>query len=162
MSTIQFNWPETVEPQAELTAQDERVLRRLFEEVYGSGGLQIADELVARDFRGEDSGTGAVYRGPAGLKTHAVHVRSAFFGMKVVIESIEATSNGVEVSWTIQGQLERAFLGIEPVAVRVKPGEQPGGPVVRACGHTRFRLVGGMVQTSQTDWNRAELSLQAG
>lgn len=153
MSIQESSKSSTVEIPNDLTARNERAIRRLFEEVYSRGELQTVEDLVAPDYIGYCSGISDTYRGPSGLKSHATRLRAAFFGLRFDIDEVRGTPDRVEVLWTATGRLERAIMGVQPAPTMGPSGQEPGGPELAVTGVTSLRMTGGKVRESYMDWD---------
>lgn len=162
MSTLQSSESRAVNTGNELTAQNERAVRRLFERVYSGGELPAVKDLVAPDYLGYCTGVSDTYLGPAGVKSHATRLRAAFFGLRFDIDDIRGTPDGIVVQWTATGRLERAIMGVHPACNIGRSGEEPGGPEVTVSGRTSLKMTGGKVRESYIDWNLDELRAQFG
>lgn len=162
MPTLRSNDTGAVDTRIELSTQDERTLRRLFEEVYSAGKLHVVEDVVSPDYRGFCAGTGETYRGPAGVKSHATRLRSAFFGLRFDIDDIRGNVDGIEVRWTATGRLERAIMGLQPACTVGRAGDEPGGRELTIAGQTCLQMRNGKVRASDMDWHLDELGDQVG
>lgn len=158
MSTLQSKVERTGTPRNELSGETEQVVRRLFEEVYAGGELQVAAEIVTPDYVGYCTGTGAVYSGPAGLKEHAARVRSSLFELSIRVDAVHGTAERFLVVWTATGRLERPFGGIQPSCVIGPAGDEPGGPTVSIDGVLEGTARDGDLQEARMTWLLDDLS----
>jgi steroid delta-isomerase-like uncharacterized protein len=88
------------------------VVRRLYEEVFEGGRLDLADELVdpdARDLRDTQD-----RRGPGRVKEVAAMLRSAFPDQHWDIQALIAQDERVVMQSTHSGTHRGAFMGIPP------------------------------------------------
>jgi steroid delta-isomerase-like uncharacterized protein len=88
------------------------VVRRLYEEVFEAGRLDLADELVAPDAR--DARDAQDRRGPARVKEVAAMLRAAFPDQHWEIKSIVAEGDAVVMRSTHSGTHRGPFMGIAP------------------------------------------------
>ena len=88
------------------------VVRRLYEEVFEGGRLELADDLVdpdARDVRDAED-----RRGPTRVKEVATMLRGAFPDQHWEIESLVAEGDTVVMRCTHSGTHEGPFMGLLP------------------------------------------------
>ena len=88
------------------------VVRRLYEEVFESGRLDLADELVDPDAR--DARDVQDRRGPARVKEVASMLRTAFPDQHWDIDSLIAEGDFVAMRSTHSGTHHGTFMGIPP------------------------------------------------
>jgi predicted ester cyclase len=96
--------------------QNKHVVRRLYEEVFGQGRLELADQLVHPECR--DLHDPQDRRGPARVKEVAMMLRSAFPDQRWEIERLVAEADHVAMYCTWTGTHEGAFMGISPTRRR--------------------------------------------
>jgi steroid delta-isomerase-like uncharacterized protein len=90
------------------------LVRRFYEEVWGKGNLDVADELFADDYERHDFRSGDPTRGPEGQKEIARTFRSAFPDLSIEIDFILADENFVAGRWTAAGTHLGPWAGVEP------------------------------------------------
>jgi steroid delta-isomerase-like uncharacterized protein len=92
--------------------QNKRLVRRLFDEVYTKGNLDVADELIARRYVSRNK-LNIEVTGPAGIKKAAVMQRKAFPDQVTRIEDIIAEGDKVVVRGVDTGtHTGAAFMGL--------------------------------------------------
>jgi steroid delta-isomerase-like uncharacterized protein len=96
--------------------QNKHVVRRLYEEVFGQGWLELADQLVHPECR--DLHDPQDRRGPARVKEVATMLRTAFPDQRWEIEQLVAEGDHVAMYCTWTGTHEGAFMGIPPTGRR--------------------------------------------
>jgi steroid delta-isomerase-like uncharacterized protein len=96
--------------------QNKMVVRRLYEEVFGQGRLELADELVDPECR--DLHDPQDRRGPARVKEVAMMLRAAFPDQRWEIERLVAEGDRVAMYSTWTGTHEGPFMGIPPTGRR--------------------------------------------
>jgi steroid delta-isomerase-like uncharacterized protein len=96
--------------------QNKHVVRRLYEDVFGQGRLELADQLVHPECR--DLHDPQDRRGPARVKEVATMLRSAFPDQRWEIEQLVAEGDRVAMYCTWTGTHEGAFMGIPPTGRR--------------------------------------------
>lgn len=90
--------------------------RRVLEEMWGEGRLELADELYAPDYvdhasRGPEPGTVV---GPDGIKNAVRMFRAAFPDLTYKVEEVMAERDLVMARFSARGTHRGAFLGVEP------------------------------------------------
>jgi steroid delta-isomerase-like uncharacterized protein len=88
------------------------IVRRLYEEVFEGGHLDLADELVAADCR--DYGDPQDRRGPGRVKEVATMLKAAFSDQHWEILELIAEHDRVVMHSTISGTHSGPFMGIPP------------------------------------------------
>src|SRR5215211_3074304 len=122
MLMVSTRWRRTRvgEENAHMSAEENKVVvRRLIEEVYNRGNLDIADELLAPDYVDHTWPPGK-YAGREGLKRSVAKQRAASSDLHSKIEEQIAEGDKV-VSWVISsGTHDRErFLGLAPTGERM-------------------------------------------
>jgi steroid delta-isomerase-like uncharacterized protein len=110
------------------------LVRRFYEEVWGRGNLDVADEVFAPDYvRHDPRGTDPV-PGPEGQKRIAGDFRRAFPDLRFEIELIVAEGDLVAARWNAAGTHTGRWAGVEPT-----------GRSIAYSGANFFRLRAGKV-----------------
>jgi steroid delta-isomerase-like uncharacterized protein len=98
-----------------MSVQENKALaRRVFDEVWSQGKLDLADELLAPDFVGRPGGLGEPFKGPEGAKEFIGRLREAFPDITFTVEEMIAEGDLVATRWTSTGTHDGDFLGVEP------------------------------------------------
>jgi serine phosphatase RsbU (regulator of sigma subunit)/predicted ester cyclase len=108
------------EEDAHMSAEENKaVVRRLIEEVYNRGNLDMADELLAPDYVDHTWPPGK-YAGREGLKRSVAKQRAASSDLHITIEEQIAEGDKV-VSWVISSGTHdgERFLGLAPTGERI-------------------------------------------
>lgn len=92
------------------------VVRRLYEEVFGRGRHELADQLVHPECR--DLHDPQDRRGAARVKEVATMLRAAFPDQRWEIEALVAEADRVAMHCTWTGTHEGTFMGIPPTGRR--------------------------------------------
>jgi steroid delta-isomerase-like uncharacterized protein len=95
--------------------------RRVLEEGFNAGNLDVIDELCADDFVGHDPMTGDQDREAA--KQSMAGYRAAFPDLHFTIEDIFATGDKVAIRWSGTGTFQNELMGIQPTGERGEPVE---------------------------------------
>lgn len=78
--------------------------RRLYEELFGRGNYDAADEILAPDYMGHGGSAGSPpTTGTAGIKQMAALQRSAFPDLRVILNRQVAEADHVTTHWTASG-----------------------------------------------------------
>jgi steroid delta-isomerase-like uncharacterized protein len=115
--------------------------RRLLEEAWGRGNLDVVDELMADDYIGHDPVLGDTDR--EGLKERIGSYRSSFPDLAYEVEDVFEAGDKVVTRWRATGTFEREFMGMEPTFER-------GVPV---SGISIDRFEDGLMVESWGEWN---------
>ena len=117
------------------------IVRRVYD-AFGSGGVDLLDELVAADFRDRDPMPGQA-PGLAGLKQAVGLFRAAFPDGEVVVDELVAEGDQVVARVTLRGTQTGEFFGAAP-----------SGRLVRAEGVESFRIAKGKIVEGRSRFSR--------
>lgn len=95
-----------------MAIDNKQLARRLIEEVWNKGNLQLIDELVDPNYDGRDPLVGATKRD--GLRESVKAYRAAFPDLKIEVASILSEGNFVCTRWTAKGTHRGTLLGMAP------------------------------------------------
>jgi steroid delta-isomerase-like uncharacterized protein len=98
--------------------------RRLIEEGFNDGKLEVLDELCSDDYVGHDPMTGDSDRDSS--KQTITGYREAFPDLHFTIEEIFAAGDRVVTRWSANGTFQNAFMGMEPTGEKGSPVEGIG------------------------------------
>lgn len=115
--------------------------RRLFEEAWNRGNLDVIDELCAEDFVDHDPVMGDSDRD--GAKQLVATYRGAFPDLRITIDDAFADGDKVAYRWTAEGTFENAIMGQEPTGERGDP--------IRGIGIDRYE--DGKIAESWGQWD---------
>jgi steroid delta-isomerase-like uncharacterized protein len=93
--------------------------RRLIEEGFGAGKLELFDELCAENFVDHDPVMGD--QDLDGAKGTIAGYREAFPDLSFTIDDIVASGDKVVIRWTGQGTFENEFMGQQPTGEKGEP-----------------------------------------
>jgi len=107
-----------------MTMSDENkvLARRVFDEVWSQGKLDLADEILTPDFVGRPGGMGEPFKGPAGAKEFIGRLREAFPDISFTVEEMIAEGDLVATRWTATGTNDGEFMGFEPTGRKATIG----------------------------------------
>ena len=102
-----------------MSAEEKKaIVRRLFEELWNQGKLDVADEIFATDYIFHEPIAGEV-RGPEGFKQFVSMYRIAFPDLQFRIEDQIAEGDKIVTRWTATGTHKGELMGISPTSVQV-------------------------------------------
>ena len=113
---------------------NEALVRRFYEEVWGRGNLDVADEVFAAGYVRHDFRAGDPAPGAEGQKQVAAAFRAAFPDLDWQIDFVLGDEDLVVARWTATGTHLGAWAGIEPT-----------GRSMRFSGINVFRFADGKV-----------------
>lgn len=102
------------------TEENKAIARRLSEEVYSRGNLDVADEIYAPGFVGHDPNSPGEMRGSEGVKQLASAYRGAFPDLQVTVEDQVTEGDKVATRWRARGTHQGELMGILPTGNRVE------------------------------------------
>ena len=123
------------------TAENIRVSRRLIEETFGDGNLDLVDQLCTEGYVGHDPILGDQDR--ASVKQSIAGYREAFPDLSFTIEDALAVDDKVVLRWKGEGTFENEYMGLTPTGEKGEP--------VYGIGVDRFE--DGKVAESWTQWD---------
>jgi ketosteroid isomerase-like protein len=97
-----------------MSEQNKTVVRRLFDELWNKGNLQLADEVFAPTYQHHDPSTPDLGKGPEGEKKRANLYRNAFHDLRLNIEDLLADGETVVARWSCRGVHKGELSGIAP------------------------------------------------
>jgi steroid delta-isomerase-like uncharacterized protein len=86
--------------------------RRIVEEGFNEGGLEVLDEVCAEGFVSHDPIAGD--QDVEGVKGAFAGYRDAFPDLSFTIDEIFAADDKVVLRWTAQGTFQNEFMGLQP------------------------------------------------
>jgi steroid delta-isomerase-like uncharacterized protein len=100
--------------------ENKAVSRRVAEEVFNGGNVDLADELYAPDSVLHDPSLPEDLHGPEGIKRYAAMTLGAFPDIRVTVEDQVAEGDKVVSRWTATGTHTGDLMGIPPTGRRVE------------------------------------------
>ena len=125
--------------------------RRLIEEAFNKGNLDVFDEVCADGFVDHDPLMGD--QDVEGVKRSIAGYREAFRDLTLTIEDVMACDDKVVMRWTGEGTFQNEFMGLQPT------GEK--GDPVQGIGIDRFDDDGKVVE-SWGQWDTLTLLRNVG
>ena len=133
-----------------MSEENKAIVRRVYEQVWSKGNLDVVDELYAADFVLHDPAQPGI-RGPEGYKQIVTGNRTAFPDLQITVEDQLAEGDKVATRWTTTGTHQGEFAGIPATGKR-------GG----VTGTTIARVVGGKIVEERSNWDTLGLLQQLG
>jgi steroid delta-isomerase-like uncharacterized protein len=130
---------------------NKNTVRRLFEEVWNKGDLQVTDDLFTPNYSHHDSSTPDVGRGPESEKKRATLYRTAFPDLRMTVEDIIAEGETVVARWSCRGTHKGDLNGIAPT-----------GKHVNLTGISIARFTNGKMSEGFVNWDALSLMQQLG
>ena len=124
------------------TEENKALSRRVAEEIFNGGNLDLAYELYAPDYVLHDPSLPEDLHGPDGLKQYVAMASEAFPDARVTIVDQVAEGDKVVDRWTATGTHTGEFLGIPPTDRRFE-----------VSGITVSRFAGGKIAE---DWYQGD------
>ena len=96
--------------------------RRLLEESFNTGKLDLADQLVAPDAQNHDPSLPAslrALRGPETIRRSVEMYRSAFPDVRMVVDDVIEAGDKVVLRWHAEGTHRGPLEGLSPTGARV-------------------------------------------
>jgi steroid delta-isomerase-like uncharacterized protein len=103
-----------------MSEENKRLVRRLIDEVWNQGRLEVLGELVTSDFVRHDPSWPDEACGLEGFKQYAATVHTACPDGRFTIEDMIAEGDKVGVRWTFQGTHQGEFFGVPPTWKEIK------------------------------------------
>jgi steroid delta-isomerase-like uncharacterized protein len=94
------------------TEENKAIVRRINDEVWSEGHLDVIDELIADNFVATVVGAPEQIRGPQGFREFVVTYRKAFPDLRITIDEQLAEGETVVTRWTATGTNEGELMGI--------------------------------------------------
>jgi steroid delta-isomerase-like uncharacterized protein len=134
-----------------MSESNKAVVRRLIEEVWNKGNLQVADELYSPSYAHHDASTPDVGRGPESEKKRATLYRNAMPDFNLKIEELFADGETVTARWSCRGTHKGDLNGIAPT-----------GKQIAITGISIVRFAGGKMVEGWVSWDALGLMQQLG
>jgi predicted ester cyclase len=131
--------------------EDLKAIARRELEMYSTGALDVADEIIAGNYVGHDPAQPEPLRGPEGVKQSAQGYRAAFPDLTVTVERQVAEGDLVVTHWRARGTHQGELFGIAPT-----------GRQATITGISIARITGGKIVEDWTVWDTYGLLVQLG
>jgi steroid delta-isomerase-like uncharacterized protein len=134
-----------------MSAENKAIARRLVEEAFNEGKLDVIDELAAPGVVSYDSALPEPLVGIDATKASIAAYRDAFPDLKLTVEEQIAEGDMVVTRWTARGTHQGELMGMAPT-----------GKEATVTGITIDRLENGRIAESRTNWDSLGLMQQLG
>ena len=135
-----------------MSAESNKALsRRLLDEAFNAGNVDVIDELVTTDFVNHDAALPEPMVGAAAAKATISGYRSAFPDLRITVEEQIADDEGVATRWSAKGTHQGDLMGMSPT-----------GKQATVTGITIDRIVDGRIAESWTNWDTLGMLQQLG
>jgi steroid delta-isomerase-like uncharacterized protein len=94
------------------TEENKAIVRRVNDEVWSEGHLDVIDELIADDFVATVVGAPEQIRGPQGFREFVGLYRQAFPDLRITVDEQFAEGETVVTRWTATGTNEGDLMGM--------------------------------------------------
>ena len=128
--------------------------RRLLEQTFNDGNLELIDQLVAPDAVNHDPATPAQMRelrGPEVFKRTVSMYRAAFPDVRITVDDVIAADDKVVLRWHSEGTHRGELEGLAPTGARAS---------VTGIGIDRWK--DGKIVEAWTEWDNLGLARQLG
>ena len=121
------------------TEENKAIVRRINDEVWSEGHLDVIDELIADNFVATVVGAPEQIRGPQGFREFVVTYRKAFPDLRITIDEQLAEGETVVTRWTATGTNEGELMGIpatgkQATTAGINVNRISGGKLVEGWG----------------------------
>jgi steroid delta-isomerase-like uncharacterized protein len=134
-----------------MTEHNKEIARRVIEELFSEGRLELADELIATGAISRDPALPEPLRGPEGVREAVAGYRGGFPDLTIRVDDQCAEADLVCTRWTAVGTNEGEFWGMSPT-----------GKQATVTGITVDRITGDKIVESWTNWDALGLMQQLG
>ena len=102
------------------TEENKAQFRRMYEEGFNQGILDVTDELIAPECINHEAPPGVNNRGPESLRMVITMLRAAFPDLRFAIEELIAEGDIVAGRLTMNGTHQGALMGMPPTGRAVR------------------------------------------
>ena len=134
-----------------MTEANKQIARRVIEELFSAGRMEVADELFAPDAIAHDPAQPEPTRGPEGVRQSVAGYLGAFPDLSIRVEAQIAEGDLVTTRWTAVGTNSGEFWG-----------QAPTGKQATVTGITIDQIADGRIVESWTNWDSLGLMQQLG
>ncbi|HEY3070527.1 MAG TPA: ester cyclase [Gaiellaceae bacterium] len=135
-----------------MAADNKMISRRVVEEGFAQGKVELFDDLVAEDVVNHDETLPPeIPPGREGVKALAQGYKMAFPDLVLTVEDQIAEGDKVATRWTARGTHQGELMGIPPT-----------GKEARVTGTTIDRIEDGQIVETWTNWDQVSLLQQLG
>jgi steroid delta-isomerase-like uncharacterized protein len=133
-----------------MSEQNKTILRRVYKELFNTGDLSVADEIVALSYVNHNALPGET-PGREGLKAFVNLLRTAFPDIHFTVEDQVAEGDKVVTRFTVKGTHKAEFAGIPAT-----------GKPVAITAINIHRVTGNQIQEGWLNWDGLGMMQQLG
>jgi steroid delta-isomerase-like uncharacterized protein len=133
-----------------MSEQNKTILRRFYDELFNTGDLSVADEIVVISYVNHNALPGEK-PGREGLKAFVNLLRTAFPDIHFTVEDQVAEEEKVVTRFTVEGTHQAEFAGVPAT-----------GKPVAITAINIHRVSGGQIQEGWLNWDGLGLMQQLG
>ncbi|GAA4424335.1 ester cyclase [Pontibacter saemangeumensis] len=126
------------------------LVRRFIDEIFNQGKLEVAEEILARDYVHHDPTTSEFGSGIEGFKQMVSLYRQAF-DLQIVLEDQIVSGDKVVDRWTGHGTHKGAFMGMAPT-----------GKSISSTGISIHRIASGKIAETWNNYDALGIFQQLG
>lgn len=139
-------WPHAAWDLLCTCEKDEAVLRRVVEEIWNEGDIDLADELFSSTYVNHGGLIPDLVQGPEGIRFSVALYRTAFPGLHIRVDDLSSSDGTVHMHWTAQRSV-------------AEPGKDTAGALnfeQGFSGSMKSSVSGGQIVESWTSWDSTE------
>ena len=133
-----------------MSAENEALARRFFEEMCNGRHYELAEEILAPDHRYHDAQSPPTDPGPEGMK-QTVSIYAEGLDGRWEVHDIFSAGDQVAVRWTGHGVHKTEMMGLSPT-----------GKEIRVDAITILRVIDGKIAENWTVWDTLAMLQQLG
>jgi steroid delta-isomerase-like uncharacterized protein len=133
-----------------MSEQNKTILRRFYDELFNTGDLSVADEIVALSYVNHNALPGET-PGREGLKAFVILLRTAFPDIHFTVEDQVAEGEKVVTRFAVKGTHQAEFAGVPAT-----------GKPVAITAINIHRVSGDQIQEGWLNWDGLGLMQQLG
>ena len=133
-----------------MSATNKTIIRRFFEELFNTGDLSVADEIVGATYLNHNPVPGET-PGREGLKAFVAHLRASFSDIHFAVEDQIAEEDKVVTRWSVTGTQQGEFAGVPAT-----------GKSVHVSAINIHRLSDGQIHEAWLQWDALGMMQQLG
>ena len=121
------------------TEENKAIVRRINDEIWSEGHLDVIDELIADNFVATVVGAPEQIRGPQGFREFVVMYRTAFPDLRITIDDQVVEGETIVTRWTATGTHEGELMkipatGKQATTAGININRISGGKLVEGWG----------------------------
>jgi steroid delta-isomerase-like uncharacterized protein len=134
-----------------MSADNNAIVRRLYEEVWNKRNLEVVNELISPSHALQGPNFSGSSIGPEAYKRQVLRFLEGYPDLRWTIEDIIAEKDKVVACWTMSGTHNGNYMGVSAT-----------GKKVSVDGMTIHHIVGGKIMDSHSIWDSLGMMQQLG